>query len=128
MRFTGGAIGHKSTQGAMKMFSQESYELGDNHECETGVQEEGSGDPDVEAGDFDAVGDQDELGVIDKEEGAESEEEIEYGYRMVDDEFEGEDEPKDDSDDGDECIDLGPEDGEECWEDSMLDLEGYAEL
>jgi hypothetical protein len=140
MRFTDGAVGHKSAQDAMKTFSQDSYESKDDHECEMGAQEEGSGDPDVETGDLDAIeigdrlgdelsiDDEDELGVIDEKE-AGREEEIEYGYRMVDDEAECEDEPEDESDASDEdIVDLGPEDGEECWEDTLLDLEGYAVL
>ncbi|KAN0118275.1 hypothetical protein V8E52_005251 [Russula decolorans] len=92
MRFTDGAVGHKSTQDATKTFSQDSYESEDDHECEMGAQEEGSGDPDVETGDLDAVeigdqlgdelsiDDEDELGVIDEEE-AGREEEIEYVLR-----------------------------------------------
>jgi hypothetical protein len=132
MRFTGGAVGHKSTQDATKTFSQDSHELGDDRECEIGVQdvqEEMSSDPDVETEDFGAVeiGDRGGLGIIDEED-AEREEEIEYGYGMVDDEVECEDDPEDDADADSEGIDLGPEDGEECWEDDVLELEGYAAL
>lgn len=133
MRFTGGAVGHKSTQDVTKIFSQDSYEPRDDRECEMGAHEERSGDSDVETGDFDAVEieNRDELDVIDEEEDPDREEEIEYGYRMVDDEVECEDEPEGegDADDDDEgIVDLGPEDGEECWEDSVLELEGYAAL
>jgi len=131
MRFTGGAVGHKSTQDVTKTFSQDSHELGDDRECGIDVQGEISGDPDVESEGFDAIkiGDQGKLGVIDSdEEDTEIQEEIEYGYRMVDDEVECEDEPEDEGDADGEGIDLGPEDGEECWEDDVLDLEGYATL
>ena len=130
MWFTGGAVSHKSTQDVTKTFSQDSFEPGDDRECEMCAQEEISSDPDVEMGDFDAVeigdldelslNDEDELGVIDeeKESGAEREEEIDYGYRTVDDsdEVECEDEPMNegDADDDSEGINLGPEDGEEC--------------
>jgi len=117
MRFTGGAVGHKSTQDATKTFSQDAHELGDDRECEIGVQGEISGDPDVETEDFDVIDEEDTVG-----------EEIEYGYRTVNDGVECEDDPEDEGDTDSEGIDLGPEDGEECWEDNVLDLEGYAAL
>jgi hypothetical protein len=131
MRFTGGAVGHKSTRDVTTTFSQDSRELGDDRECEIGIQDEMSDDSDVKTKGFEAIkiGNQDKLGVIDSdEEDAEIEEEIEYGYRMVDDEVECEDGPEDEGDADSEGIDLGPEDGEEDWEDDVLDLEGYAVL
>lgn len=116
MQFTGGAVGHKSTQGVTRVFSQDSHELGGDRDCEMGAQQERSSDLDVE------TRDRDELSIDDEEEDAEGEEEIEYGYREDEDGGEG------DADNSDEGIDLGPEDGEECWEDGVLDLEGYAAL
>lgn len=129
MRFTGGAVGHKSTQDATKAFSPD--ELGDDHECEMGAQEERFSDPDDETGDCGAVeiGDRDGDIIDEGDDDAEIEEEIEYGYRMANNDVESEDEPEDEGDeaiDGD--IDLGPEDGEECWEEGVLELEEYAAL
>jgi hypothetical protein len=135
MRFTAGAVGHKSTQGATRTFSQDSYELGDDREDETGIKQNVPGDPTVQtelgdhgvevaAGDFTLNDDNELEDVVADEEG---EAEIEYGYRMLDEE-DWEDEPEDEIDTDGEGGDLGPEDGEEGWEDDVFELEGYAAL
>jgi hypothetical protein len=43
MRFTDGAVGHKSTREVTKTFSQDSYELVDDREDETDTKEDGPG-------------------------------------------------------------------------------------
>ena len=52
----------------------------------------------------------------------ESDEDIDYSYVDVDEDKER-DEGDDENEDG-----LGPEDGEEAWEEDILELKGYAEL
>ena len=110
MRFTDGAVGHKSTQKVTKVFSQDSCELQHDREDEISEQlvDVGGGADDGE-----------------DDEGREEEEiDSDYGYKEVDEEAELQDEEEADSDGGD----LGPEDGEENWEDDVLELEGYAAL
>lgn len=108
MRFRGGGIGHKAMWDALAKISKEFHGLfeEDGEDPMTG----GSGldqDHGDNAGDSDDDGD---------DEGEDSQAE------NSDDET--------DDEDGDEDVDgadLGPEDGEEAWED-VLDAEGYAPL
>jgi hypothetical protein len=88
-----------------KVFSQGSYKLGHDREDKM-VNADGGAD-----------------GEDDEER---EEEEIDYGYGVIDEEAELEDKEEVDSDG--QGGDLGPEDGEENWEDDVLELEGYAAL
>lgn len=105
MRFRGGGIGHKAMWDALKKISKEQYELPDelegDHMPEYGiVSDDENSDKEVDDSDDDTVEDEDEA---------------------------SDGEGPDDDRAGLDTSALGPEDGEENWED-ILDEEGYAPL
>ena len=106
MRFSSGRIRHKSSIQTTVIDGDSIDDEGDA----VGLDEIGYG-PNEDEG----------LGVRPDDE-VESDEEIDYGYVDAD-----EDEERDEGDDENEDG-LGPEDGEEAWEENILGLEGYAEL
>jgi hypothetical protein len=103
MRFSSGRIGHISS-------------------TQTTIDDDGSDDEgdiiELEEVGCDGPNEDEDLGLDE----VETDEEIDYGYVDKD---EGEEEAEGDDENGDG---LGPEDGEEGWEEDILELEGYAEL
>lgn len=101
MRFRGGGIGHKAMWDALAKISKEFHNLFDD----------GDDEPIASGGNININEDEE-----DDDEGEDSQEE--------DDGDETDEDKAEDEVDGDE---LGPEDGEETWED-VQDAEGYAPL
>jgi hypothetical protein len=126
MRFTSGGIGHKSTQtNAMPIPDAEVDGIDVDSFADEGLMDsdEGAhGGEETNAPDAGSDGCDDIEGVDDVEvEEVEFDEENDYGYADEEEDDEGDDETED-------ATGLGPEDGEEGWEDDILDLEGYAAL